>query len=155
MNIQTLLCDHFFSSALELGRILRSLVLQRPSPRGFLMGTVAHSTPDVASPPWSQQPRFASQTDTMQMGQIGNVLGVFVLFLSLWECHYHGVPTRQAYYTEGSTGTANWLLIHVLNTMFCAVGRDHITAITFSSGSQYANRFWVYFSSSFCFLKID
>lgn len=68
-------------------------------------------------------------------------------------------PRQRACYTERSSGRANWLFIHVLNTMFCGVGRNHITAITFSSGSQYANRFCVYFSSlgkdPCCCLEID
>lgn len=46
-----------------------------------------------------------------------------------------------------STVTANWPLIHVLNTMFCEERRDYMTAITLSSGSQCAYRFGVFFSS--------
>lgn len=70
---------HISSSAVELGRILRSFVLWRTFPRGFLMGTAPHSTPDVASPPWSKQPRFVSQTEAAQIVQIGKL----VIFLRL------------------------------------------------------------------------
>lgn len=132
--------------------------------RGFLMGTGTHSTPDVASSPWSKQPQFASQTEIMQMVQIGNVY--LFIYLYIWYSYnfesviiMESQAGRPAYYTEGSAGIANWLLIYVLNTMFCVVCRDHITAITFSSGSQCANRFCVYFAdlgkASCCCLEID
>lgn len=65
--------------------------------------------------------------------------------LSPWS---HCLIDRQGItYRQMSTVIANWPLIHVLNTMFCEEGRDYITAITFSSGSQCANRFCVFFSS--------
>lgn len=87
-------------------------------------------------------------TDNTEMVQIGNVTFLFLYYSYSFESVIimESQAGRQAYYTKGSTGIANWLLIHVLNTMFCVVGRDHITAITFSSGSQYAYRFCVYFS---------
>lgn len=117
----------------------------------------------LASPLWSKQRRFVSKTDTTKMVQIWSVFFKIIIIIKnillALRVSLSWSPRQQACYTEGSSGRANWLFIHVLNTMFCVVGRNHITAITFSSGSQYANRFCVYFSSlgkdPCCCLEID
>lgn len=119
--------------------------------------------PHLISAVVQKQPRSVSQTDATSDLQIVQIffLWLFALcrdeslafrFIKFSEHHYlleslclidsQGITHRQT-----STVIANWPLIHVLNTMFCEEGRNCITAITFSSGSQCAYRFCVFFTS--------
>lgn len=132
-------------------------------PQRLPLGSVSHSTPDVGSPPdlGSLQNNYARFHKQMPNTDCSDCESFFFLFfwfafnvprwltriysLSPWS---HCLIDRQGItYRQMSTVIANWPLIHVLNTMFCEEGRDYITAITFSSGSQCANRFCVFFSS--------
>lgn len=122
-------------------------------------GSVSHSTPDVTSPPdlntlWKTTTLSYTNRCHMHAALTVNLLS-FLSFLSFFWLALN-VPSlgsiiipmeslllidrRDITYRQMSTVITNWPLVCVPNTMFCKEGRDCVTAITFSGGSQCANR---------------